>query len=272
MSWEEKYNELKIEHGNLTRKYNEAFQALRIKNDNQRDYEDLFTAFSEIQRKHRSVVEKYKAAHQTIAKLKRENQSQKRRLTGRALQTKNQKTSERGVPKAVLNDRGNVAENDNHNVEINHELMERLISAERQLKSLSVQEIARPISDAESDAAATLRQQLQETTVRLNLLKSQNEYAESKMKAQGEKLEQILLLHGEYRTKYTALKKELQFYRADNEALEAKASKIDDMKELITELTEQNSFLEGQVTKLCVPAQVNDEKQMLIATIHEKET
>jgi len=104
---------------------------------------------------------------------------------------------------------------------------------------------------SQSEILSQTRQRLEETTTKLKLLKAQHEYAEATIKHQGDKVEEILVLHGEYKSKYSTVKKELQYYREENEVLEVKVSQLDELKEQVDELTQQNHFLESQVTRLC---------------------
>ncbi|KAL3805291.1 hypothetical protein HJC23_008998 [Cyclotella cryptica] len=227
------------------------------------DYEDLFKSYEELQSRYRAIAAKHKSSIKTINKLKKELQSWKlRRVAGRGFHKKVQKSSG-GCVKAVLNNRVNEA-TDNFEEEDyiqREQVLERLGTAEEKLKSLC-EESSRSSSRSDANALTNdLRRQLNETTTKLNLLQARNEYAESKIKAQGEKLEKILLLHGEYKSKYASLKRELQVCRQENEALEAKALDIDELKDLLSELTEQNRFLERQVVEL-TPVYVHDERTL----------
>jgi hypothetical protein len=235
-----------------------------------KDYEDLFKSYEELQRSYRSVVAKHKSSIQTINKLKKELQSLKlRRLGGRGLQKKCQKSSG-GCVKAVSKDRIDEKTNNLEEDCIERErLFERLGTAEEQLKTLW-EESTRPGSRSDTDTLSNNhRRQLNEATAKLNLLQARNDYAESKIIAQGDKLEKILLLHGEYKSKYASLKRELQVCREKNEALEAKVLNFDEMKELLSELTDQNVFLERQVAEL-TPVHVHDE-QLLTEFMREKQ-
>lgn len=235
-----------------------------------KDYEDLFKSYEELQRSYRSVVAKHKSSIQTINKLKKELQSLKlRRLAGRGLQKKYQQSSG-GCVKAVSKDRVDEATSNLEEDSMERErIFERLGTAEEQLKTLW-EESARPGSRSDTDTLSNShRRQLNEATAKLNLLQAQNEYAESKIIAQGDKLEKILLLHGEYKSKYATLKRELQVCREENHALEAKVLNFDEMKEHLSELTDQNVFLERQVAEL-TPVHVHDE-QLFAELMREKQ-
>lgn len=76
------------------------------------------------------------------------------------------------------------------------------------------------------------------------------EHAESKLKSQTERMEQMMSLHGQYKSKFGSMKHELQYYREENKILTSKALLIDEANDQIELLAKQNDFLENQVAKI----------------------
>lgn len=199
-----------------------------------------------------AALAKQKTSIQTINKLKKELQSCKRRLAGRGSRPKSA-----GGANAVTDG--------NHSNDVQINLLERLASAENQLKSLS--DVSRrsidPDKENQRSNAQETRNQVQELTTKLNLLEMQHQHDEDKINAQCERLEQILTLHGQYKSKYTSIRRNLAFYKDENQEL----------KTLLNESVQQNTFLEDQVTKLCeAPAESVQEKHLLLETIQQKQT
>ena len=104
----------------------------------------------------------------------------------------------------------------------------------------------------------------QESTTKLHLLQSQRQIDQSRIKAQENKLHNILSLHKEYKARYASVKKEMLLYQEENESLNLR---ISELEESCTELNQGNRFLEKKVQTLC---KVTDEAKSSPAPPHRK--
>ena len=213
-----------------------------------RDYKDLLNAYISLKSSYNNVVAKQKNSTQSINKLKKELQTCKRRLAGKHCPRQKSAGTHVGADAKERADFATQFMDDSTQAA----LLERLTDAERQLKLLG--EITNlPSNDKEN---IDLQQKLEETTTELSVMKSKVEFQENKIESQCSKLEQILTLHGEYKSKYDRLKRELRFTQNENVQL----------KEILKEFIEQNAL----ITQLCEePTESYVERQMLNESKHQ---
>ena len=88
----------------------------------------------------------------------------------------------------------------------------------------------------------------------LQELASQHDLDTLRLALQDEKLKKILKFHNEYKARHVALKEELHF-------LEIERNQLEEYKEEVNDLREQNKFLEEKVQELILQGVVNDQKR-----------
>lgn len=98
---------------------------------------------------------------------------------------------------------------------------------------------------------------LQKTNQRLKMylqeLASQHDLDTLRLALQDEKLKKILKFHNEYKARHVALKEELHF-------LEIERNQLEEYKEEVSDLREQNKFLEEKVQELILQGVVNNQE------------
>ncbi len=98
---------------------------------------------------------------------------------------------------------------------------------------------------------------LQKTNQRLKMhlqeLASQHDLDTLRLALQDEKLKKILKFHNEYKARHVALKEELHF-------LEIERNQLEEYKEEVSDLREQNMFLEEKVQELILQGVVNNQE------------
>jgi len=108
-----------------------------------------------------------------------------------------------------------------------------------------------------NDAATSTNDEMQKTNQRLKLhlqeLVSQHDLDTLRLALQEEKLKKILKFHNEYKARHVALKEELHF-------LEIERNRLEEYKEEVSDLREQNMFLEEKVQELILQGVVNDQE------------
>ena len=90
-------------------------------------------------------------------------------------------------------------------------------------------------------------------TINLQELESQHDLDTLRLALQDEKLKKILKFHNEYKARHVALKEELHL-------LEVERNQLEEYKEEVNYLREQNKFLEEKVQELILQGVVNDQK------------
>ena len=216
------------------------------------DFKSLLESYLSLKSSYNSLLSKQKTSIKVINRLKHELQSCKRRLAGRKYSYQQQQKV--GVKEGTRNtvDVATHVENDTDN-----SLAERLVDVEREFDLLKKESKHRNSSN-DNEHSNVLHQKLQESITKLNNLMTQYEYTENKFNEQHHKLEKILLLHGEYKSRFNALTRELHFIRGENDELQA----------LLKEATDQNAFLEELVCKAATSS--NDHKKNL-EILHKKQ-
>ena len=216
------------------------------------DYTDLFQRHDEVQRQYRRLILKQKASVQKIKKLSNEVATLKLRLQGvPSSESPLRKTSE---------SRREMKEKD----DLLEVIRKRLADAEKELHRLKLESAVEKASasfctdDDSQNQIAKLKTQLQELATQLKL-------DTLMMSLQEEKLKKILSLHTEYATRHAALKKQLRYS-------ESERNQMEEYKEEVFELREQNHFLEQQVTKLCDVGHNDDDIQTLKVMLSQKES
>ena len=111
--------------------------------------------------------------------------------------------------------------------------------------------------DAATITTTSTNDDLQKTNQRLKIhlqeLASQHDLDSLRLALQDEKLKKILKFHNEYKARHVALKEELHF-------LEIERNQLEEYKEEVSDLREQNMFLEEKVQELVLQGVVNDQE------------
>lgn len=218
----------------------------------EKDYNDLFQRHSEVQRQYKRLMKKQKASVQKIAKLSNEVATLKLRLQGAP-------SSEAPLRKTSESRRG-MEEKD----ELLEVISKRLADAEKELHRLKLESAVEKASNSfcsDDDS----QNQIAKLKTHLHELATQHKLDTLRMSLQEEKLKKILSLHTEYATRHTALKKQLRYS-------ESERNQMEEYKEEVFELREQNHFLEQQVTKLCDVGHNDDDIQTLKTMLSQKDS
>ncbi|KAL7553586.1 hypothetical protein ACHAWF_016892 [Thalassiosira exigua] len=222
----------------------------------QRDYDDLFRCYSDMQREYRAIAGKHKAALQIVRKQKKEIQSLRLRCSagvgnGRSRYACRTCKKESGGCRRKVSDLDTFgATDDKENVDAAiGRLQHRLSTAEEQLQVLK----SHPPSDQGMSAKRSGSENQEESSTKLHMLQAQHQLDESRIRAQAEKLEKILSLHKEYKARHGALKKELHLQQERNEELEFRIVQLETFEDRAEELANQNRFLEERIQRLCEP-------------------
>ncbi|GMH97812.1 hypothetical protein TrST_g7069 [Triparma strigata] len=242
----------------------------RADKDNEQLVTDLYKRNAKLQRSNKGLEEKNKSLMQTCAKLKRELQLSRRRggtkLATRAVDT----TADESI---MSTGQGNLSTNKLS--ELTDKLRHRLINAEKQLGKLreensrlrsgkgpslnddmdSTMAAARSAkwtsSTAEGEEIIRLQRELRDTAAKLQLLQTRYDHMESKTKAQNELQQGSFEQLEEYNRKIRDLRMKLQEAQHDKEVADSRAGRAEEYEEQVRELSEQNRYLEDQVTRLC---------------------
>lgn len=218
----------------------------------EKDYNDLFQRHDEVQRQYKRLMQKQKASVQKIAKLSNEVATLKLRLQGAP-------SSEAPLRKTSESRRG-MEEKD----ELLEVISKRLADAEKELHRLKLESAVEKASNSfcsDDDS----QNQIAKLKTHLHELATQHKLDTLRMSLQEEKLKKILSLHTEYATRHTALKKQLRYS-------ESERNQMEEYKEEVFELREQNHFLEQQVTKLCDVGHNDDDIQTLKTMLSQKDS
>lgn len=221
----------------------------------QKAYQDLFSCYSELQRNYRAALSKNKTSSQVIKRQEKEIATLKLRYASRLPSNRSVlRTKKSGGCLKELGEAFPVVETlaaDKENVEnALGELRLRLSSAEQQLQMLRG-DAARNENDITSPMAKHIASSQESSAQKLHLLQAQHELDKSRMQAQEKKLERILQLHNEYKKRYASLKKELNFHRQENEDLQDRIVQLEECRDEVEQLSDQNRLLETKVRRLC---------------------
>lgn len=112
-------------------------------------------------------------------------------------------------------------------------------------------------NDAATITTTSTNDDLQKTnqTLKLHLqeLASQHDLDTLRLALQDDKLKKILKFHNEYKARHVALKEELHF-------LEIERNQLEEYKEEVNDLRDQNRFLEEKVQELILQGVANDQE------------
>ena len=216
------------------------------------DYKDLFRRHDEVQRQYRRLMQKQKASVQKIKKLSNEVATLKLRLQALPSESPSQQFS---CLRKTSESRRGMEEKD----ELLEVISKRLADAEKELHRLKLE------SAVEKASNSFCSDDDSQTQIQIAKLKTQHKLDTLRMSLQEEKLKKILSLHTEYATRHTALKKQLRYS-------ESERNQMEEYKEEVFELREQNHFLEQQVTKLCDVGHNDDDIQTLKVMLSQKES
>ena len=200
--------------------------------EEEKDYIELLNSHHTLQRQYRNAVQKHKSSIQLIKKLKCEIARLKLRLNAQPREL------DRGecLQKSLLFYKGKGEKDDLLEI-----LNRRLKDAEKQLDVLKLENRSKEDVNNNQNEDSQMLSQLQ---THLHELKTQHELDTFRLNIQEGKLRKILTLHNEYKARHIALKEELHFHKAE-------IDQIEEYKDEVMDLREQNRFLEEQVTKLC---------------------
>ncbi len=229
----------------------------------EKDYNDLFQCHHKLRRRYQKVVEKQKTALQKIKKLTNELATLKLRQQAPP-GTPSQRHERDGCLRNVSQSHQEMDEKD----ELLRNISKRLTDAEKELHLLGLEHRTESASNNESrQSKSDDESQIQIASLKTHLheLATQHKLDTLRMSLQEEKLQKILALHNEYTTRHAMLKKELQFCKSERNQME-------EYKEEVVELREQNHFLEKQLTKLCDIGNNEEEVQMLKDKLLHKES
>ena len=237
-----------------------GFVKRRVDFENDKCYENLFNSYESLQRKHRSSAQKHKKALQLITKLKREIKTLQLRCSGsRHVPARRSSSSTRGGGcrrRASRADNGaepaQAEETRLHRREspggpkddgVIQLLQSRLDYAEQQLQDVLTAQP--PPSNDANEANSNPEPGLDgHFNSELQQLQSQRRVDEARIHAQNRKLSRILALHTEYKARYEAAKKEMDFHQAECDSLRGQLSSLQDVDR-------QNRFLEEKLRVLC---------------------
>ncbi|GMH78351.1 hypothetical protein TL16_g07766 [Triparma laevis f. inornata] len=243
----------------------------RADKDNEQLVTDLYKRNAKLQRGYKSLEEKNKTLNQTCAKLKRELQLSRRR-GGTKLATRTMDTT---ADESIMSSGNNNNLSTSKLSELTEKLRHRLINAEKQLGKLreensrlrsgkpsavsddmdSTMAAARSAkwtsSTAEGEEIIRLQRELRDTAAKLQLLQTRYDHMESKTKAQNELQQGSFEQLEEYNRKIRDLRMKLQEAQHDKEVADSRAGRAEEYEEQVRELSEQNRYLEDQVTRLC---------------------
>ncbi|KAL7497310.1 hypothetical protein ACHAWT_005757 [Skeletonema menzelii] len=228
--------------------------------ENERDYEDLFNCHHELQRQYRSVVQKHKASLQKIKRLSNEVATLKLRL--QALPS-----SEMDISLRKASD-SHQEMDEKEKGDLLEVISKRLTEAEKNLHLLRLEKAVENASNNDSEKKKSdgdSQIQIARLKTHLHELATQHKLDALRLSLQEEKLRKILTLHNQYVRRHAMLKKELRF-------CESERNQMEEYKEEVFELREQNHFLEKHVTKLCSIDSNEEEIQMLKNTLLQKES
>lgn len=224
----------------------------------EKDYNDLFRCHHKLRTKYQQVVEKHKASLQKIKKLSNEISTLKLRQ-----QAPPATPSDGCLRKHSHQD----PEKDEKN-ELLEVISKRLTNAEKELYLLRSEHRTESASNNNSrQNKSDDESQIQIASLKTHLheLATQHKLDTLRLNLQEEKLRKIIALHNEYTARHAMLKKELQ-------CCEAERNQLEEYKEEVVELREQNHYLEEQVTKLCDLGNNEEEVQMLKDKLLQKES
>ena len=233
-----------------------GFVKRRVDIEEDRSYATLLNSFEALQRRHRSTVRKHKRALQLIGKLKRETQTLRLRCSASRPVPAPRSSSTHGGCRRRASRAENAEEtrlgrqespgrpkDDSKDDSVIQLLQSRLDYAEQQLQdALTAQP---PPTDDANETTSNPEPGLNDHfTSELQQLQSQRRMDEARIHAQNRKLSRILALHTEYKARYEAAKKEMDFHRAECDDLRGQLSSLQNVDS-------QNRFLEEKLRVLC---------------------
>lgn len=210
----------------------------------EKDYSELLECHQKLQRQHRNVEQKQKGLIKRNKKLCSEVATLKLRQ-----QACSQRDEEMD---GFLRKESRSHQEKDEKDDLLDVISMRLAGAEKRLGLLALENQFKDTTNKSNKSGDD--SQISSLKMHLHELASQHQHDTLRLNLQKEKLRQILKLHNEYKTRHVALKKELHF-------CEAERNQVEEYKEEVVELREQNHFLEQQVTKLCCDGG-NDEEEM----------
>ena len=234
---------------------------------------DLFKRNDKMKKEHKSLQEKHKSAVRAIKKYKKEVQSLKQRYRVKT-ESKIPSAREDGCKRGTHSTSHECGHSSSDIGDVLGQLQQRLIDTEKmadkineeneRLRSVESHSFRPPLhefSDNNTSTSSPLpenalmrdptKKNLRDTTTKLNLLQARYESLESRAKAQSEIQKQALAKLEQQKAVIRQLRYELEDARHSEALINVEANKAEEQKEHVHELTNQNRYLEQQLTQLC---------------------
>lgn len=221
-----------------------GFVKRRVDIEEEKSYQNLFNSYEALQRNHRSTVQKHKRALQLITKLKRETRTlQLRCSASRPVPAPRSSSTQGGCRRRASRTDNKETLGDPKDDSVIQLLQSRLDYAEQQLQDVLTAQPSQP-NDANETTSNPEPGLNEHFAWELQQLQSQRRMDEARIHAQNRKLSRILALHSEYKARYEAATKEMDFHQAECEDLRGQLSSLQNVDS-------QNRFLEEKLRALC---------------------